>query len=626
MITIPVPDPVPATDAPIATTAPLAPPPEEAGPGRDLALFVVLLVATDVSGLLHIYGLSWLYGQATFLGLGWLMVAVAVLLLILPAQARPTWLRFPLRRAGDGLVLLAVSVPVTLAATFLFSALSNPPAWVARDPHRDTSLLGTLLMVIAQLAALAMVPALAGAVAYARHPATRRAWAAALAVGAAVCSLVDLLYVAHLGKRAPDTWAILLGLGTPTTLALGGCFMAIGGLVLLRPARFLAACIGLGLALRALALSLIPLTINLGDMLPLIGMATGRLLHGENPYIVYQMPWELPLTYWPLTVLSYLPAAVTGLDLRVVNLLYGPLVGALLLWAGGRRGPGAAGVAFGLFYLVPTSLQWDISTAAPPYWLWLCVAFATTLAANRQSPVVSRVPAAPLRDMLRITEGDQPSVVSDGGSGVGGRGSDDSILNSEFRIQNSDWLAGAGAGAALAAAPLAWPFLPFIGLHWLTLGWGTALRRTLVAAGVAALLVGPFLLWDPAGFWNGAVSWFNDLDRLPQLKWDTDKSWLYEIGLAGPFWQAGTQGWLKPLQVAVIGGLVLVALGMRLRPLATPQAALRWGAAAYLLFMVVNPVIWPYLYAPGLLALVFAMVPGPSPVRSQEKTSSAPAR
>jgi hypothetical protein len=586
MITIPVPDPVPATDAPIATTAPLAPPPEEAGPGRDLALFVVLLVATDVSGLLHIYGLSWLYGQATFLGLGWLMVAVAVLLLILPAQARPAWLRFPLRRAGDGLVLLAVSVPVTLAATFLFSALSNPPAWVARDPHRDTSLLGTLLMVIAQLAALAMVPALAGAVAYARHPATRRAWAAALAVGAAVCSLVDLLYVAHLGKRAPDTWAILLGLGTPTTLALGGCFMAIGGLVLLRPARFLAACIGLGLALRALALSLIPLTINLGDMLPLIGMATGRLLHGENPYIVYQMPWELPLTYWPLTVLSYLPAAVTGLDLRVVNLLYGPLVGALLLWAGGRRGPGAAGVAFGLFYLVPTSLQWDISTAAPPYWLWLCVAFATTLGG------------------VRKLEG-FPSQVS--------------------ALRAPDLLAGAGAGAALAAAPLAWPFLPFIGLHWLTLGWGTALRRTLVAAGVAALLVGPFLLWDPAGFWNGAVSWFNDLDRLPKLKWDTDKSWLYEIGLAGPFWQAGTQGWLKPLQVVVIGGLV-VALGMRLRPLATPQAALRWGAAAYLLFMVVNPVIWPYLYAPAVLALVFAMVPGPSPVRSQEKTSSAPAR
>lgn len=578
----------PETDAPPGAVPDVPHSPEEAGPGRDLALFVVLLVATDVSGLLHIYGLSWLYGQDTFLGLGWLMVAVAVLLLILPAQERPAWLRFPLRRAGDGLVLVGVSVSVALAATFLFSALSNPPAWVARDPHRDTSLLGTLLMVVAQMAALAGVPALAGALAYASAPATRRAWAAALAVGAAVCSLVDLLYVAHLGKHAPDTWAILFSLGTPTTLALAAGCLAIGGLVLLRPARFLAACIGLGLALRVLALSLIPLTINLGDMLPLIGMATGRLLHGENPYIVYHMPWELPLTYWPLTVISYLPAAATGLDLRIINLLVGPLVGALLLWAGGRRGPGAAGVAFGLFYLVPTSLQWDISTAAPPYWLWLCVAFATTLAAGRRA-------------------------------GGRGPGADDVS-------RNSDWLAGAGAGAALAAAPLAWPFLPFIGLHWLTLGWGAALRRTLVAAGVAALLVGPFLLWDPAGFWNGAVSWFNDLDRLPQLKWDTDKSWLYEIGLAGPFWQANIQSWLKPLQVAVIGGLALVALGMRLRPLATPQAALRWGAAAYLLFMVVNPVIWPYLYAPGVLALVFAMVPGPSPGRSQEKTSSAPAR
>jgi hypothetical protein len=38
----------------------------------------------------------------------------------------------------------------------------------------------------------------------------------------------------------------------------------------------------------------------------------------------------------------------------------------------------------------------------------------------------------------------------------------------------------------------------------------------------------------------------------------------------------------------------------------TPAAVLRWGSAAYLLFMVFNPVIWPYLFTPALLGLVFS--------------------
>ncbi len=567
---------VPAPQLP-TTPRPAPPAPAAAqSPGRDLAIFLVLLIATDVSGLLHIYGLSWLYGEATFLGLGWLMVTLALLLLILPAQTRPNWLRFPLRRAHDGAIVFALTVPIALAATFLFSALSNPPAWVARDPHRDGSPLGLITGLLVQVAALAAPPALTCAVAYAPRPATRRAWLAALAGGAAGLSLVNLLYDAGIGGHAPDTWTLLLGMGRPTTLGLGAIFAAMGGLVLLRPARFLAATIGVGLALRLVAISLIPITIRLGDMLPLISMATTRLLHGQNPYIVYRMPWELPLTYWPLTLLSYLPTAAAGLDLRWTNLLFGPAVGALLLWAGGRRGPGTAGYAFGLLYLTPTSLQWDISTAAPPYWAWLCVAFAATTAAGRHKRVIQIAPVVVHR----------PPVLGELG-------------------------VGAAAGLALAAAPLVWPFLPFLGLHWFTQGHRVTLWRTAGALIVATVLVGPFLLWDRAGFWNGAVAWFNDLDRLPLLKWQTDKSWRFEIGLAGPFWTAGAQAWLKPLQIMLIGGLILVAVGCRLRPLATPAAALRWGAAAYLLFMVLNPVIWPYLYAPALLALVFAMLPDP---------------
>jgi hypothetical protein len=528
-------------------------------PGRDLALFVLLLLATDFSGLLHIYGLSWLYGEPTFLGLGWTMVLIAAALLVLPARDRPGALRFPLRRPVDGLVLLGGGVLLALAATFLYIALSDPPAWVARDPHRDTSLAGLLGMFAVQSAVLAAVPALALVIGYVRDEGMRRVWIDLLAGALFLLSLINLLYDAGVGHPAPATWAILLGAGLPAALLLGGLIASAGGLVLLRPARFLAAAIGAGLALRLIGIAVIPLTIRLGDMLPLLQMSTARILHAQNPYIVYQMPWDLPLTYWPLTVLSYLPAALAGIDLRWVNLLFGPLVGALLLLAGGRRGPGPAAHAFGLLYLAPGMFQWDISTAAPPYWLWLCVAFATAVGAARARP---------------------------------------------------GWLLpGAGVGAALAAAPLALPFAPFLGASWLAQGWRVALRRVVVAGVVFALLVGPFLLWGRRGFLDGAIGWFNDLERLPLLKWQTDKSWALEVGLAGPFWYNGLQDWLKPLQMILVGGLGVVLLALRLRPVRTPAAALRWGAAAYLLFMVVNPVIWPYLYVPALLALAFALLP-----------------
>jgi hypothetical protein len=170
-------------------------------------------------------------------------------------------------------------------------------------------------------------------------------------------------------------------------------------------------------------------------------------------------------------------------------------------------------------------------------------------------------------------------------------------------------LPGAGVGAALAAAPLALPFAPFLGASWLAQGWRVALRRVVVAGVVFALLVGPFLLWGRRGFLDGAIGWFNDINRLPLLKWQTDKSWALEVGLAGPFWYNGLQDWLKPLQIVLVGGLGVILPALRLRPVRTPAAALRWGAAAYLLFMVVNPVIWPYLYVPALLALAFALVP-----------------
>ncbi len=164
-------------------------------------------------------------------------------------------------------------------------------------------------------------------------------------------------------------------------------------------------------------------------------------------------------------------------------------------------------------------------------------------------------------------------------------------------------LPGLALGAAFAAGPLVLPFAPFIGVWWLRRGWRYALAQAAAAALVGLLAVGPFLLWDRPAFWLGAVTWFNDIEVLPRAKWEADQSWIYEIGLAGQFWQAGLENWLKPLQFA---GLALLA-GASWGRLRAPADVLRWGSAAYVLFMVVNPVIWPYLFTPALLGLVFTL-------------------
>ena len=46
-----------------------------------------------------------------------------------------------------------------------------------------------------------------------------------------------------------------------------------------------------------------------------------RTRWGESPYRVYQLPWEVPLTYMPLNWLAYAPLLVAGADPRWTNAL-----------------------------------------------------------------------------------------------------------------------------------------------------------------------------------------------------------------------------------------------------------------------------------------------------------------
>ena len=52
-----------------------------------------------------------------------------------------------------------------------------------------------------------------------------------------------------------------------------------------------------GLLLRIYIIRLIPLDVQVADMLPLIQKAAEALLQGQNPYQVYYFPYAMPLNF-----------------------------------------------------------------------------------------------------------------------------------------------------------------------------------------------------------------------------------------------------------------------------------------------------------------------------------------
>jgi hypothetical protein len=125
-----------------------------------------------------------------------------------------------------------------------------------------------------------------------------------------------------------------------------------------------------------------PIDPNVADMLPLIRKAMAAFLSGDYPYQFYHLPWKLPLYYFPLLWLSYIPAHVLRLDIRII----GVLISAVLLfifWHESRRARESAAPSSlkpllvflpGIFFfLSPYTIFFTASGHSYPY--WFCLAF-----------------------------------------------------------------------------------------------------------------------------------------------------------------------------------------------------------------------------------------------------------
>lgn len=308
----------------------------------------------------------------------------------------------------------------------------------------------------------------------------------------------------------------------------------------------------LGIGVRITHMRHIAIVPTNGDMLPLVQGALNNLFAGRSPYTTYKMPWEVPLTYLPITWLSYLPPYLLGLDLRWSNIAAEIGVLGALAWLGARRNGWRATwrseptlVLWAWLFLQPSVIHWDMGNTAPITWLLLAWTFALAL----------------------------------GGSDRG---------------------AAIALGLAAAGTPLVAVFGVFIGLYWLRrYGLLHTIRLGAVCGIVAAIVVVPFLLWAPQDFITGTYRWFNNINGWPRQKWiETDPHiWSVISGFSGEFWARGAERWLKPIQAAIV---LIVAGGYWLRGGRAEELA-SYAAAAYLGFMLFNPVLWPYLYNPALV-------------------------
>ncbi len=396
----------------------------------------------------------------------------------------------------------------------------------------------------------------------------------------AVCR--QLLPITSLLAGLAWTWrwgAAALGAAWPIFAAV-----ALGMFVWLfwrraKPFYVAAAALTVGLVLRKLQFAALPLHANGADMMPLVSDALGNLLHGRSPYATYEMPWPLPLTYLPMTFLAFVPAKLLHLDLRWTNVVAEMAIAGAVIFAATRRGaPGTwkdspALTLWGWIFLLPSSVHWDNLCTAPVGW----AALAWTLA-------------------LASGAGDEGANPEAAHAGITGRTGVASVI---------------AVAMAAAATPLTAVFLPLVFAVWMKQSGAKSAARRLGFAGLlAAALLLPWWVWSPRAFVDGVLLWFNDLDRFPRTMWQNSRSWRDHAGFSGLFWAAGRQAILPLVQWALVAAVTARFLAR--------GAPARWlpayAAAGFLLFMVFNPVLWPYFYQPalicGLLATQKTYAPG----------------
>jgi hypothetical protein len=349
------------------------------------------------------------------------------------------------------------------------------------------------------------------------------------------------------------------------------------------PARIASIVVVVGIAVRLVHFA--RFSIDEGaDMLPLTRSAIERVLAGKNPYIYYYLPDPVPLTYYPLTWLAFLPAYVAHVDLRWTNIAAEIAVLAAIVGAGGARrkipentvggratapldAAGAAVLVWCFQFLLPSSVYFDRITTAPVAWALLSWCLALSV-----------------------------------------------------RKSKCDWVT---LGLTAASTPLASIVAPFVFVIWCRrYSVRGAAIRALKTALVTTVILAPFVIGSPRGFFDGTVLWFNDLSRYPGMTWRVYEPWQRYLGFGGLFWREGLERVLAPIQWLLVGGITVLFARRRAPAKLLPTHV----AGAFVAFMVFNSVHWPYFYQPAICAGCLAIAVAGSGTRTRSRQSPSTQR
>jgi len=309
--------------------------------------------------------------------------------------------------------------------------------------------------------------------------------------------------------------------------------------------------LGGGTILRYRLIKEYPVNAVYGDMLPLIVAACESLLQGNFPYIHYDVPWELPLTFLPGLWLPYLPFVSTGVDPRWLGIMAVWGVGVVIYFAASECPLRYRMTAMGLVALFVYSPAWlDFTIQGHTQILWFYIALFG-LFVTRSNTIGSCV-------MMGL------------------------LLASRQTM--------------LILVP---PLFLWLLFH---LSWRATFRHLAWIALPLFLLMIPFLLKDPEAVLLEPIRHYNELAAYERTRGDA--GYLAQTpGLTYAFVRADAEDKLRIVAwfaLAVIWGGALVY--------ARKTTTLLCGCGAGLFLMnALTPIPWYYIFAPPLILLSMAL-------------------
>ena len=286
-----------------------------------------------------------------------------------------------------------------------------------------------------------------------------------------------------------------------------------------------------------------------GDMLLLIDQSVRRFLTGNNPYVTYSLPWNVPLSYGPGLWMPYSIPILLRADERLLTAITQTFVPAALGLSAMVAAYWRRFLAGGLLLALATEFAVDTSLVrfhglghTQVYWPLLIV-FAVCLATERTTA------------------------------------------------------AAVALGLLISSRTTMLAIVPVFLLH-LSVQRRLRIRLLLTIAACALGPFVPFVLLDPAAVWGGMYGYYIAVTR--SFVW-THTTWALDTyGLTGILLRHGEQDYVQVVQLAVLTAFYVMARwaltrGVRPEPLA---------AAALLLFSMTG--LWPVLYLYFDVWLLFA--------------------